>query len=724
VHKNWAPALRRLFQLIGAAVVAGALVAAVAIPEFGAAAKATMTALNQVQPIALDTPPLPQRSTILATDGSVIGTFYYENRVNVPLSKVAPIMQEAVVAIEDQRYWTHGALDPKATLRALLHDKFSGSSGDVQGGSSLTQQYVKNVLTETAAERFALAIQQAKAAKTPAAKATAKAAETSATAEQNSAIAPDVARKVQELRYAIWVEEHNTKPQILDDYLNAVYFGGYQVYGVEAAAERYFGTTAAKLDLAQAATLAGMVNNANEYDPVAHPQATRNRRDTVLTEMVKLGEVSQAQATTIMKGPVVLHLKPAPGDCADSRYPFFCTYVQDEILNDPVFGATPQARQLLIDTGGLTIRTTLNPKAQHAAQHAMHQLASSSSSKVGMEVMVQPGTGQIEAIASSRNYGLGGNDTSIDYAADAAHGGGEGVQAGSTFKLFTLAAALSNGITEGQTFATPSQMTITGFRDCSGNDVGSWPVMNAEPADGATNNLVSATWKSVNTYYAQLERMVGLCQVAQMASALGMRNPATGGPLHQYPSFTLGADDIDIVHEAAAYAAMAVSGKYCSPIALRSIAGPTGQQLAVPSAKCHQALDPDVANEVTKILRGVLTSGTAVGNELSDREAAGKTGTTDNRANALFVGYTPNLCAEVWYGDPDLPISDPVGQFGAYTAPYWNESMEAALQGQPSPDFARPSGDYGAPAPLPPPVSTPAPNAPGQKKHHKKHPIR
>jgi membrane peptidoglycan carboxypeptidase len=673
-------------KLICLAGVAGLLFGAIMVQAFGGVGLMAKDAAGQVSPVMLDAPPLPQVSTIQAADGRTLAKFYYQNRTDVGFDQIAPVMQKAIVAIEDARFYQHGALDIRGTIRALVRNQ--ASSGVVQGGSSLTQQYVKNVLFETAGNQVAVAQEQLRTARTKAAKTRAQAALKIAQDAQNNTVTPKLSRKLQELRYALWVEQHYSKDQILTRYLNIAFFG-HQTYGIEAASERYFGVHASQLTLRQAATLAGMVNNANQYDPITFPTATLRRRNVVLDRMVQLGDITAAQAKHVKSQKLGLNQKLTGGGCDGVRYAYFCTYVQDEILNSPAFGATASARRNLLETGGLTIKTTLDPAAQSAAQKAVDSHTSATSSKVTMEAMVQPGTGQIKAIAITRRYGLGKHLSAIDYASDQAHGGGFGVQAGSTFKIFTLAAALQDGYQVSQSYPTPSSMTINGFTACNGQALAPWTVHNAEQSNGGSMDMQSATWGSVNTYYAQLERDVGVCQVADMAAAFGMTAP-NGSPLAQVPSFTLGSNEIDIIHEAAAYAGFAASGRYCSPIAIASITNGAGAQVPVPAAQCHQAVDPSVADEVTNILRGVITKGTAAGNTIPGRDAAGKTGTTENLVTAVFAGYTPNLAAVLWNGDPSAPFGDPVNQYGASLAPLWVSSFEGALQGQPAPNFPAP----------------------------------
>jgi membrane peptidoglycan carboxypeptidase len=326
-----------------------------------------------------------------------------------------------------------------------------------------------------------------------------------------------------------------------------------------------------------------------------------------------------------------------------------------------------------------------------------------------MEALVQPGSGKIQGIAISRKYGLDKYEAAYDYAVDIAHGGGGGNPAGSTFKIFTLAAALLDGVQLSDTISTSSTETISGYTDCNGNSTGApWTVSNSEKSETGANDLETGTWSSINTYYAQLEKQVGLCKVATMAGKFGM-TLTDGSPLKQIPSFTLGTNNIDIVHEAAAYAGFAASGKYCKPIAINGIMDSRNRQLAVPSVDCKQVLDANVANEVTKILKGVITRGTAKGNSLSDgRPAAGKTGTNENLTTALFAGYTMDMASVVWYGNPDRPFGDPVGEYGASLAPLWRQTLEEALAGIPATDFPDPGNSFGSGGA----ISSPKPNNP------------
>jgi membrane peptidoglycan carboxypeptidase len=394
----------------------------------------------------------------------------------------------------------------------------------------------------------------------------------------------------------------------------------------------------------------------------------------------------------------------------ESSAPFFCDYVQREILTNPIFGATASARKLLLQRGGLTIRTTLDPRMQRAAQHAVDHYVpqKNSSHKAAAEVLVQPGTGAVKAMAVDRALGPSEKvgKTWVNFAADGDHGTSLGMQAGSTFKVFTLAAALDQGMTFGHRLYAPERYAPTGLRDCDGKYAGSsTPLSNAADGEGGRSfSLVTGTWNSVNTFFLNLEKQVGLCDTVKMAERLGMRR-ADGKPLEQVASFTLGANTVSPLRLAAAYAAFAARGRYCEPIVLSRITDTNGHELKVPDAKCRQAIRKGVADGVNHVLRGVLTQGTAAGMGIG-RPAAGKTGTVDDYSSAWFAGYTPDLASAVWVGDPRGGYAHPLRNvclagrcygevFGSdIPAPIWRETMLGALKGVPAHDFHRPPSEY------------------------------
>ncbi|MFB4311106.1 penicillin-binding protein [Actinomadura sp. GTD37] len=674
-----ARALRGLGALGG---LAGLLVALMLLPTActaGVGARDTARWFDS-EPVDLTTSGVPQRSTILAADGSKIATFFYQNRVDVPLAKIAPVVRQAVLAIEDSRFYEHGAIDMQGTLRAFASNLSSGQV--TQGGSGITQQYVKNLLLTQADNNE----------------------------EREAAKEVTAARKIRELRYAVAVEEKFGKDEILRRYLNIAYYGD-GAYGVEAASRHYFSKHASELNLPEAALLAGIIRYPYAYDPTRHPGEARQRRDTVLDRMAELGWIDRAKADAARSRPIQLDVDNLRSGCVTSRSAFFCDYVQREILTNPVFGKTPKDREKLLKRGGLTIRTTMDPRAQKAAQRAVdqHVPPKNSAHKAAAEAMVEPGTGEIKALVVDRRLGPDKErgKTWINFAADASHGSSIGMQAGSTFKAFTLAAALDEGLPFGTRLMAPREFTPVGFRNCDGARVGDPGASLRNAADGEGGkefSLVTGTHHSVNTFFLALEKKVGLCDTVKMAERLGMRQ-ANGKPLEEYPAFTLGFNPVSPLRLAAAYAAFGARGEYCRPTAIKAVGDASGHRLKVPGRDCEQVIDEGVADAVNYVLQGVLTKGTAQGMGIG-RPAAGKTGTVDDFSAAWFAGYTPELAAAVWVGDPRGGYRYPMGNlcmdgtcygsvFGAtIPAPIWQQSMSGALAGTAASSFQRPPSHY------------------------------
>ncbi len=669
--------LRTIARLVGAGATAGVLVAGLLLPAVGSAGATARDAALQFQnlPNKLGSPSLPQRTRILAADGTKIATLHKPkgNRVLVPYDKIAPVMRKAMVAIEDSRFYQHGGADLKGILRAFL---INISAGEVrQGGSTLTQQYVKRVLLATADSKK----------------------------ERKKATAPTIARKVRELRYAIAVENRYSKREILTRYLNIAYFGD-GAHGVQAAAEHYFSTTADKLTLTQAALIAGLVQSPAAYNPRLHPKKAKQRRNLVIMRMAQLGMVNKQRAQRAMRKPVELDVTETPNGCGASKAPFFCAYVVNEIQHNPAFGKTRKARNKLLYTGGLTIKTTLDLSTQEAAKKAVTSKVppGESSGKAAAETMVEPGTGRIRAMAVSLDYGNDqeNGETKINLAADYAHGGNRGAQSGSTFKVFTLATALKQGMPVDTTMNVPYKGTVSGFTDCQGNKFKPYTIRNAVRSESGKYDLRTGTWHSINTFFVKLEKRAGLCNVVKTIRSLGMET-ATGDSIPVIPSITLGTVRVDPTHLAAAYAGFAARGKYCKPIAISSVTTSSGKQIDVPGPQCKQVMEPKVADTVNKILQGVIDKGTAQGISI-DRPAAGKTGTTDDNSAAWFAGYTPRLASAVWVGDPRGGVQHPLrnvrigGRYygsvagASIPAPIWAATMRNALSGVPKGSFTKP----------------------------------
>ncbi|MEV0228052.1 transglycosylase domain-containing protein [Nonomuraea sp. NPDC050786] len=668
--------LSSLVRLTGAAVAAGALVAALALPAVGGTGTLVVSATEtlDLRPARLEEPPLTQTSVVYDAKGNRIAQFYAENRKVVRLDQIADVMRTAIVAIEDFRFYEHGAIDFEGTIRALAKNLTSG--GIAQGGSSITQQYVKQVLLNSADTE----------------------------AGKNKALEASYARKLKELRYAMGVEEKYPKDEILRRYLNIAYFGA-GANGVEAAARRFFGVSAADLSLAQAATLAGAVQNPNRTDPELGKQARERllqRRNVVLDRMAELGRITPEQAAQAKAEKLGYKGVEAPNGCQDSRYPYFCEYVRYELLTNPAFGRTPRIREQRFERGGLKIYTTLEPKAQRAAETAIRKHVFASDRALAAEALVEPGTGKIRAMAASRPYGRSAKRNEISYnpVADKQHGGLIGFQAGSTFKTFTLITALEQGMKIDDGISVTNAYTAPGyasFKNCKGQNMGipSWTVTNDEGSPGF-KTLATGTWGSVNTFFMALEQRVGLCETVRTAKSLGIRR-ADGGPLQEYETFTLGINEMDPVTVAGAYAAVAARGTYCVPMAITKVSEAGTTTPYEPS--CHKALDPEVADATAHVLSGVFTKGTMRGVGGIGRPAAGKTGTTDGYATAWFAGFTPDLAGAVSVGDPRgsqryklTGVTIGGRYFGSVAGasvpgPIWKDTMTAALKGVPASDF-------------------------------------
>ncbi|MCD0450654.1 transglycosylase domain-containing protein [Actinocorallia sp. API 0066] len=684
--KNRESTALKLLKLLAASVAAGVLVALVVLPGVGGSAITARDAADGFMDmdVAEITRTPAEKTVVYDAKGKVLATFFDEYRENVPLEQVADVVKKAIVAIEDARFYEHGALDLKGTIRALTRNATNG--GTVEGGSTLTQQLAKNMLVNN----------------------------TDTEEGYKEATEATINRKLRELRLALQLEQTMTKDEILRDYLNIAYFGA-GAYGIQAASKRYFNIPASKLSLAQAATLAGITKNPFALDPTLHPEAALERRDTVLARMQDLGHITPEEAAQARKQPLKLKEFHPKGGCEASQSPYFCSYVYYEMINIFMGDAKPKddkekqelkeaARKKLL-RGGYKIYTTLDPKVQKAADQAVRYATEPTGWRVNVEAVVQPGTGKVLAIANSKKYGSDKGETTINLAADEAHGGSVyGVDAGSTFKVFTLMEALDQGLPIRTAFSSPAKTTIHGFQDCAyayppavngrlGG--GSWTVGNASDSEAGSFNMKTGTWHSVNTYYAALEKEVGVCEATEMATKFGMVR-TNGQPIQPIPSQVLGVNPIDMVHLAAAYAGIAARGKYCAPNVVTNAVGPDGKKIDIPAPKCEQVIDQQVADATTMILQGVISQGTARGLAIG-RPAAAKTGTCENYSCAVFAGYTPNLAAATAYWDFRGGHAHPVtGIYGAtIPGPVWQRTMTAALAGEPVLSFKAPVRDFG-----------------------------
>jgi membrane peptidoglycan carboxypeptidase len=610
--------LGHLMVMVAVSVVMGVLVAGFVLPFAGVAGVGTHVVAESVGklPAELTTEPLPQRTRVLDGRGRLLATFYDENRVNVGLDEVAPIMRKAIIAIEDYRFYRHGALDVKGTLRAFVTNQASDDM--VQGGSSITQQMVKMTLI----------------------------AQADTEAEAAAATASTYERKLNELRYAIGFEEKYDKDWILQRYLNLAYFGD-GAHGIQAASQHYFSRPASALELHQAALLAGLVKNPTGYDPTNDPDEAITRRNVVLNRMAELDVISDREAEQAKARGLGLDLARTRNGCVSAAAPFFCDYVREYLLQEPALGSTVRERNEALSTGGLTIKTTIDMRMQRAADRSVRRHVDPTDRAIGGLAMVEPGTGAVRALAQSRPMGSNKRkgETFLNYVVPERYGDANGFQAGSTFKAFVLAAAIDQGVSLGARIKAPPKVSIpvNAYRGCDGplQSTERWEPGNS--TGSGTFNLYTGTQQSVNTFFAKLELRTGLCQPYRLAQRMGIEldDPTN----QQVPSFTLGVVDTNPLAMAEAYATFAARGLHCESRPVTEVLDKNGSIVKDYPATCERVLSQPVADAVNDILRGVQERG-GFGHNAGlalDQPSAGKTGTINSNMAVWFVGYTPNL---------------------------------------------------------------------------------
>jgi membrane peptidoglycan carboxypeptidase len=692
--QNVPAVLRLLLGLVVLSTVAGLLLAGIAVPVVGAGGQVAKGGVDYFDdlPSKFDASPLAQQSRILDAQGRVIANPYDENRIIVPLAKIAPIMQKAQIAIEDARFYQHGGLDVRGLSRALLLNLKKDDV--VQGGSTLTQQYVKATLLSDAARR-------------------------EDKAGARAAVAQTAARKLQELKYAIDVEERFTKDQILEGYLNLVNYGD-QANGVEAAALNYFAVPASQLNLGQAALLAGIVKSPTAYNPVINPKQSQTRRNQVLDAMQRQGYASAAEVAAAKKVPVTAMLKRQErrGVCLRSAQPYFCAYLIEWLKKSPemaALGKTPAERLKRINQGGLIIRTSLNRSYQQAAQTQIGKAVAVNNKQnlAGAVSMIEPGTGKILAMAQATDF----REYQTNLLVDTEFGGGpNGYQIGSTAKIFALVEALERGMPLESAISIPAvskenplSIQPSEIRGGCGM-VEPWPVRNDFPVPAGSYTFRKAITQSINVFFAKLTAQLGPCTVRDTMLKMGLHR-ADGKAISNTPAgIALGAGESTPMSLASAIATLAAGGKYCEPHPVTSITTADRKAIKVPAPRCKQVISADVAAGVTDLLQSVAREGSARGSFAGIRRPiAGKTGTTNNQNQLWFSGYIPQVATVVWVGN--LKVANASGDlysldgkcFNAYgclprvygstvAAPVWGKIMEQVTKGLPVKRFPSPGG--------------------------------
>lgn len=641
-------------------VCAAVLAAAALTPIVGGGAFVTKTAAAAVAayPDTLPVVPLPARARIVASDGSLIANTYTINRIPVDGAAMGTSIRQAIVAVEDSRFYTHTGVDPQALLRAGVA---TVAGGGVQGGSTITQQYVKNMLlTDDLVTE----------------------SRDGDPADSHPADERSLDRKLREMKLAVHTERTMSKDDILTGYLNVAYFGA-GAYGVQAASYRYFSLPANQLSVPQAAMLAGLVQSPTTYNPETNPQHATERRNQVLNRMAAEHMISNADAATYKNTPLGLTPSASPVGCVTARpgYGFVCDAALKELSRADWLDE--KTRRELVTTGGYTLTTTITPPAQDVATAAAKQLIPAKDRVANAVVTVEPGTGNVLTFATNRDYGIGKGRTELLLPAISKF------SPGSTFKLFTLVAALERGISLDTVLPAGDAYTSKMFDNPPGG------FHNAEGVSGSDLSIREATSRSLNTAYVQLMEKTSVAAVADAARRLGITSiPAPdqpGAPGRKEGSFALGVHDVSVMDMAGAYAGVAAGGIWCKPHLISSVATASTTHTYPTADRCQRAIAGPVASTATSVLKTVVDKGTGRAAQLRGRDVAGKTGTAENLGAAWFAGYTPQAATVVWTGDPKspkIPLRNVAGvdrvYGGTLPAALWKNVMTAYLAGKPA----------------------------------------
>lgn len=685
-----ATTLGKIVAFLGVSALCGVLAAGLMMPlaAMGGAMAASGREVFDQLPAELKEEPLSVPSRVLAEDGTVLATFYAENRVPVNLDEINQSMKDAIISIEDERFYEHSGVDARGLTRAMVNNVTSDSQ---QGASTLTQQYVNNVLVNYQSlnnERTTIS-----GTKTP-------------------------ADKLREMKLAVAVEKEMSKDQILEGYLNIVLFSG-RIYGVEAASRYFYNKNASELTAPESAMLAGMVQSPNGYNPVNNPEGAEARRNVVLASMLRNEKITQEEFDEYTAIPVedMLDVTPQGSGCyAAELGAYFCDYIRRTILAEEAFGPDMEARQRLLDRGGLTIKTTLDARLQreaekHARENAPYTTFSSDSGTEGelgaALVTVEPGTGNIRAMAQNTTYDPGDTEggTTLNFNVDKPLGGGAGFQAGSTMKPFVFLSFIEEGYSMTDTLDArinefPQFTQFKGSCSPGGTiplriEDETWTVRNAIADMNKPMRADYGLYWSINTATVAAAHHLDLCAVTDLMDRVGIQNAGTGESINPLnPSFVLGSEEVSPLMMASAYATLADDGNYCRPRALTEVTDTRGNSYQVPPVDCHKVADTQNVAELNNTLKAIASERIARDMPFP---VAGKTGTNNTSSSTWFIGSTTGLTTASWVGNFRNMVSLEGQQIGdvlyedvwgsIIAGPMWADYMRAVAGDYPAEEF-------------------------------------
>jgi membrane peptidoglycan carboxypeptidase len=645
-----ATTLGKIIAFLGISGLAGVLAAGLLVPVAAAAGTGASASIQFFEelPAELEREALAQPTKIVAADDSLIATLYEENRQPVTLDQVSPYMRDALIAIEDYRFYDHGGVDLEGIMGALASNISSGTS---RGASTLTQQFVTNVLNDTARQNDGTAVFNG---------------------------SKSVGDKLREMKLAIAVEKELSKDEILEGYLNIVQFSGTS-YGVQAASKYFFNVDAIDLNIQQSALLAGVVNGPTLYSPEANPEGSLERRNLVIDAMLTRGKITQEEHDAAVATDLGLAITPTLSGCVGAaQAPYFCDYVTHLIMNDPAYGETTEDREKVLYRSGLTIKTTLDPRVQNAAQTAVNETANpdTTDGAVGHTMMsLDPKTGNILSMAQNTRYNpaAASGNTVLNFNVDQfdggdpnkSLGGGGGFQPGSTYKPFTVAAWVEDGKSLNQ-FVDGSKKTYR-----QGDQ---WKASCAEGGqfqiqeeDGYTpqnygdinyrnTTVLEGLAQSLNTITMSSAKQLDLCRIRDIAYDLGVHQAksaeGTEVPFGFDPSALIGGGgEAAPMSMATAYSGFANDGVVCDPRALTEVTAIDGTSYPVPAVSCERKITQDVARGVNYATQEVMRIGSGSQLEYGGIPMAGKTGTNDARSQTWFMGYNSGMVTASWVGN-------------------------------------------------------------------------